>query len=476
MKLLTKSRFSLNRLKALIGILATILSFGSASEVIAVQSAATSPATSAEAAPEAYGDNWWRSVRKGMWEWEGADWDVVKGALEKIENATGKRRYGDKFDTIIEYGPGHWVYEWSNIGNEAYKAGLEYERKGNIVAARKSFLQASTYYTQASYPHLRDKYARAALAKAFEMYSLAGRYFAVPMEVWHLEVDGASFKAFVHFPTRHHSKTMPVILKTGGMDVLSTEFYPLSETINATGTAMIAYDSPGTGNDGVVDVNYDKHHVAVLKRVLGDKRFDNKRIGVWSESLAGLTTVRLALGKHRGDVAAVVNSCGPMHTLYALKLAGGIPPQYELHDMIEAYNNRRLSKREIDEFNRSMLTPSLQALLQDFQGETYIDRVRATPGDLLNLLSKSLPISLVEQGLLGKKNVTNTPILTINTHADPLVPHGESQLVTDASVQGKLMIYDNYEGHCVSRAEIPMIMEWLSYHLRLLTDVPGLLD
>ncbi len=39
--------------------------------------------------------------------------------------------------------------------------------------------------------------------------------------------------------------------------------------------------------------------------------------------------------------------------------------------------------------------------------------------------------------------------------------------LSDASVQGKLMIYDNYEGHCVSRAEVPIIMEWLSYHLNL---------
>lgn len=42
-------------------------------------------------------------------------------------------------------------------------------------------------------------------------------------------------------------------------------------------------------------------------------------------------------------------------------------------------------------------------------------------------------------------------------------------MVTDASVQGRLMIYDEYGGHCVSRAEVPVIMEWLSYHLKLAT-------
>jgi esterase FrsA len=427
----------------------------------------TPSATSSEAAPEAYQGKWWRSVRKGMWEWEGVDWGVVKNTLERIENSTGKRRYQDKVDTIIDYGPGHWVYEWSVIGDEAFRKGVMQENSGNTQAARDSFLQSSIYYTQASYPHLRDECSRTALAKAFEMYSRAGRYFLVRMEEWDLEVDGAHFRVFIHLPAKLSSKPIPVVLKTGGMDVLSTEFYPLSETINAAGAAMIVYDSPGTGNDGIVDSQYDKHHVAVLKRVLKDDRFDNKRIGLWSESLAGTTAAKMALGDYRDFIAASVNSCGPVHALYAMQMIGGVPAQYDLHEMINSYNAGKLSKKEIDEFNRAMLTPHAKAMLRDFQGETFVDRVRGKPNDLLNIISKSLPISLVEQGLVGKKNVSNTPLLTINTHADPLVPHAESVLVTAASVQGKLMIYDEYDGHCVSREEIPVIMKWLSYHLKL---------
>ncbi|MBE9523042.1 MAG: alpha/beta hydrolase, partial [Proteobacteria bacterium] len=284
-----------------------------------------------------------------------------------------------------------------------------------------------------------------------------------------MEVDGVHFKALVHLPAKQSSKPLPVILKTGGMDVLSTEYYRLSGIINDAGAAMIAYDSPGTGNLGIVDAEYDKHHVAVLERVLADDRFDNERIGVWSESLAGLTAVKIALGDHKESVAAAVNSCGPIHALYAMELTGEAPPEYDVHEVIESFNKGQLSKEDVAAFNSAMLTPPLEGMLIDFQGETFIDRVRADGDNLLSILAKSLPISLIEQGLLENKNVTNTPLLTINTHSDPLVPLSESQLVTDASVQGKLMIYDDYGGHCVSRAEIPMIMEWLSYHLKLET-------
>ncbi len=424
-------------------------------------------AKSSEAAAGEYQTNWWRSVRKDMWTWEGGQWSAIESALDRIKAATGERRYPDKYDTIIKYGPGHWVYEWSHIGNEAHKEAFQHQQNGNKLAARQSFLQASIYYTQASYPHFRDKYSRAALTKAFEMYRKAGQYFSVAMEQWEFEVDGAKFKAFIHFPKIKSTNPLPVILKTGGMDVLSTEFYPLSIVINNYGAAMIVYDSPGTGNDGIVDGKYDKHHVAVLKRVLKDPRFDAKRIAIWSESLAGLTAVRIALGEYRNNIAAAVNSCGPIHALYAMELTGGTPAEYNLHKMLQSYNNGELSKQQINKFNEAMLNPHLEGMLVDFQGATFVDRVRADSNNLLDILSKSVPVSLIEQGLLNKKNITATPLLTINTHSDPLVPLSESQLVTDASSQGKLMIFDEYEGHCVSREEIPTIMKWLSYHLGL---------
>ena len=463
MKFLSVWSFSLGKSRVLPSMALVLLSLCNINEGFA----ANPEATSSEAAPQRYQDNWWRDVRQGMWEWEGADWTVVSGALDRIENAAGKRRIEDKVDTLIDYGPGHWVYEWSAIGTQAYVQGLEHEARGDALAARQSFLQSSIYYTQASYPHFRDEPSRAALAKALDAYARAGRHFNVPMEQWQLEVDGAQFRAFIHLPSAQSTEPVPVILKTGGMDVMSTEFYRLSEMINATGMAMIVFDAPGTGNDGIVDATYDKHHVAVLKKVLSDKRFDATRIGVWSESLAGLTAVRMALGEHSNAIAAAVNSCGPIHALYAMELTGGVPAQYDLHEMIASYQANQLSQAEINEFNKAMLTPPLAGMLANFQSQAFVDRVRAEPGNVLDILSKSLPISLIEQGLLNEKNVTDTPLLTINTHSDPLVPLSESQLVTDVSVHGKLMIYDEYEGHCVSRAEIPVILGWLSYHLKL---------
>lgn len=431
--------------------------------VTAASALAAQPGSS-EAVGDDYAEGWWRHIRQATWIWSGADWSVVKPALARIQQATGDRKYAGKYDTIINHGPGHWAYEWSAIGEAAYQQGLKFEAAGDRSAALESLLESSLYYTQASYPHTDDEYSRAALEKAFAMYQRAGSHLEVPLERWEFEVDGITFPAMVHLPAEVAKQAVPVLLKTGGMDVLSTEYYPLAERLMDSGVAMIAFDSPGTGNDGVVDANYEKHHEAVLERVWKDKRFDNQRIAVWSDSLAGSLPVKLAVGEHRDRIAAAINGCGIVHAAFNLDLLGG-PSNTDKLKLVQAYQSGKLSQQEIDGFLHAAESPQAQALSANFQSQIFVERLGADPTNLLDLLAKAMPVSLINQGVLGEKNITNTPILVINTHADPLVPDEESRLAADASVQGKLMIIDDYQGHCVSRAEFPLVLEWLSYHL-----------
>jgi hypothetical protein len=71
------------------------------------------------------------------------------------------------------------------------------------------------------------------------------------------------------------------------------------------------------------------------------------------------------------------------------------------------------------------------------------------------------------QGLLGKGVVTDVPILSVNTHADPLVPQSDSLMATDASKHGTLMLFGEHDGHCVSRTVAGgPILNWLADQLR----------
>ena len=422
-------------------------------------SARAQEAVAAEAAGRAYASGWYRTVRMDTWLWEGADRAVLEAALDRIAGTAGERRWDHRADTLVDYGPGHWVFELSATGDSAFARGERSEKEGDTDGARRHFVQAAIYYTIASYPHLRDEPSRQALAKAFEAYRRAGRLLARPLEEWRFTVDGVPFSAFVHLP-KASGDPLPVVLKTGGMDVLSTEFFPLYQRFADTGIAMITFDMPGTGNLGVVGADADKHHVAVLERVIEDPRFDASRVAVWSASLGGMPAVKVAITQ-QDRLAAVVSGCGLVHAVHAFELGGSAPPG--LADMVEAYAASHLTDAQIEEIEAGFRAePELAAQRDNFQFEVYVDRVRANPDSMLDLVSKSRPVSLVVQGLLGRGVVTDVPILSVNTHADPLVPQSDSLLATDASKYGTLMLFGHHEGHCVARtvANDPII-DWL---------------
>ncbi len=413
---------------------------------------------SSEEPSQGYTENWYRSVRMSTWLWEGADQAVIEATLDRIKRAMGTRRWAHLVDTILENGPGHWSYEFSVTAGQLMSDARASEVQGDEEMARNQFLQASIYYTIASYPHLRDKVSRAALAKAFDAYEKAGRYFQVALETWDFMVDGVAFRAYLHLPNNAGGEALPLVLKTGGMDVLSTEFYPLYDDFSQRGIALIVFDMPGTGNEGVVDEEADKHHSAVLERARKDPRFDAERIAIWAESLAGMPAVKMAI-THQQQLAAVVNSCGLVHATHVQEF-GEVPSADEV---ISAYLKGQLSASEIEVANQQLSTSARQAIAESFQYEVYVDRVRAKPGSLLDLLAKSHRVSLKVQGLLGVGVVTEVPILTTNTHVDQLVPLSESLMVTDASRRGTLMLFGEHEGHCVDqKLEVPVVVGWLA--------------
>ena len=66
-----------------------------------------------------YFDFWYRDVRWTSWVELGADASTIMATLNEIEQATGARSNPEQFDTIIEYGEGHWTYEWNQVAEFA---------------------------------------------------------------------------------------------------------------------------------------------------------------------------------------------------------------------------------------------------------------------------------------------------------------------------------------------------------------------
>lgn len=423
---------------------------------------------SPEAPDTAYEEGWYRDVRMDMWTWDGAEREVIEATLARIEEADGERRWPDKADTILAYGPGHWTYEFAATGDDALREARKLEGDGDMAAAMAAYRAAAIYYMVASFPHFREDHARAALEKAHAAYQDMGRLRGERFETWRFEVDGAAFNAYVHWP-EDTSEPVPVILKTGGMDAQGTfEYFPLAEDLNRDGVAMIGFDMPGNGNDGIVDANAHKHHAAVLDRVLEDPRFDHDRIVAWSESLGGLPVVKLA-ATHEAHLAAVVNHCGILHGILAMEF-GEIPQEPDtpgMEALIAAYTAGQLSPEEVEEIEAGFAeSPAYQAFADYWQFHVFLDRIEAASPGVLDLGASSFPISLVNQGILGAGQQTRVPILTINTQADPLVPVEESLLAAQVSERGTLMLFGDHPGHCLARElSIPAVLHWLEPYL-----------
>ncbi len=410
----------------------------------------------AEARDARYASGWYRDVRMAMWVWEGAERSKIEATLERVRAGDGERRWQELADTQLSYGPGHWTYEFTRTAEE------ELVSAGSRPSAA-ALRRAAVYYLIASYPHLNKPHTRQALAKAFDAYEAAGRHLGKRFETWHLQVDGVAFRAFVHLPKGRGPH--PVVMKTGGMDVLGIEFLPLADELNRRGAAMVAFDMPGNGNDGVVDPDAHKHHAAVLERILEDSRFDHARIVAYSESLGGLPVVKFAV-THQQHLAAAVNSCGLVHAVHALELFP-VPPDVDMAVLVAAHASGSLPAEQVAQIEAGLASsPEFQAQTRSFQFEVYVERVGAASSGVLDIAVKSLPISLVNQGILGKGERTSVPILSINTWEDPIVPTSDSLLATEVSRRPTLALFGDHPGHCASRhLEMPYVLNWLGPYL-----------
>lgn len=363
-------------------------------------------------------DLWYRDVRMSRWTNSGASEASITATVERIRNAEGDRSDPTLFDTIIDYGPGHWTYEFTNSAEDSAQNG--------------NHLEASVLYLAASYPHNNpDGEGGAALQRSIEEYEMAVTEDGFTIERIPLTVEGVDVTALLHLPASADVEPTPVFMVTGGIDVVLTEHYPyFRDYLADSGIAMVSFDIPGTGASSglILDADMEKVHVAVLDAIASDSRLDSDRVAAMSMSGGGPAVVKLAI-EHRDRIVAAVNRCG------AVDSALGLPA--------EVYT-------------------AFPAMTVD----TYGVRAGLEIGDYEGLSRVTGEINLVNQGLLGTSEaVTDVPILSVNTADDDIAPPEDLALVTAASTNGK-QLFIGEEGHCPpDQSDAVTITDWVIDHL-----------
>lgn len=194
-----------------------------------------------------------------------------------------------------------WAASWSQLG-ERYMA-------------KKDYHQAFLYYSFARWPVPNSPGKQKAYEKALEAYLAYAKRFDPPLQVLRVPYEGSEVVGYFRLPK--NAKSVPLIVAIAGLDSrkedMAERFAPLVDR----GLALLALDSPGTGQSGVkAAVGTEKSLSRMLDAALANPAIDAKRVAVYGGSLGGYWAVLLAVTE-KPRLRAVVAQSPPVHEYFS---------------------------------------------------------------------------------------------------------------------------------------------------------------
>ncbi|HEY2336104.1 MAG TPA: alpha/beta fold hydrolase [Burkholderiales bacterium] len=192
---------------------------------------------------------------------------------------------------------------------------------GDRYMEKKDFHQAWLYYSFARWPVPNSPGKHKAYEKALEAYLEYAKKYNPPLEVLRVPFEGSEVVGYLRMPKTQGPAPAqagaPLVLAIAGLDSRKEEmverFAPLAER----GVAVLALDSPGTGQSGVKAAAGADHSLdRVLDAVLARPGIDAKRVVVYGGSFGGYWSTILAVTE-KARVRAVVAQSPPVHETFS---------------------------------------------------------------------------------------------------------------------------------------------------------------
>jgi esterase FrsA len=195
-----------------------------------------------------------------------------------------------------------WAASWSQIG-ERYMA-------------RQDYHQAWLYYSFARWPVPNSPGKQRAYEKALDAYLAYAKKYDPPLEVLHVPYEDGQVVGYVRMPKRTNGP-VPLIIAIAGLDSRKEEMVERFSPLVERGIAVLALDSPGTGQSGVKAApGVEKSLSRVLNVVLTRPAIDTKRVAVYGGSFGGYWATILAVTE-KPRLRAVVAQSPPVHEYYS---------------------------------------------------------------------------------------------------------------------------------------------------------------
>ena len=374
-------------------------------------------------------EGWYRLFKSLQWSWRGLNFVDTSEIIARIAVSTNNRTDEKLLDSVIGFRSGNWSYEWTQVGMEHQKAGAAFADVGEDEKAKESYYLASQFYCNASYPHLKtDELSIQAQVLACSSYRKSFEYNknAILKEV-KFKFQKKDITCFLHLP--NDDQIHPVVIVSGALDTLQCEFFKLfEEHLAPAGVAMLTIDLPGIGFSSHVKLDQDSSdlHQALIEHLKTVAWVDHDRIGILGTRFGGNIATRLAFLEPK-MIKAVVVIGAPVASLF---------DNYE--------NFKKLPPVFLD---------------------CLASRMQVPTSDPKTLFQRSIPFSLVKQGLLFSRRI-KTPIFSIG-HKDDVICNAEDiKLIARGSLDGKSYIIDKDPIFSSYMKAITHSAKWLTDHLQ----------
>ena len=240
--------------------------------------------------------HWYRPVNRFYWTWLGGNLLDIDEALAQIAASGNKRTRQSCLDTVDEYGPGNWIYEFNTIAQKRVNMAAE-----TVDPERRAhhYRMASRYYAIAAYPYLKgDTLAeqsallcRRNYREIFKASSLCGYYSEESFTYQDQKIS-----AYLHSPD--NTSVHPCVIVLGTYEQSCTDFYRFfNDYLRPQGIAVMVLEMPGQGNCSQLKLetqssDYLKEAVLHLK---GLPFIDGENIGLYTRGVGAALGLRLCI-------------------------------------------------------------------------------------------------------------------------------------------------------------------------------------
>jgi dienelactone hydrolase len=329
-----------------------------------------------------------------------------------------------------------WVPVWREVGSAHEAEGDRLEAAGDYEGARRSYLQAKTYFAIGRFPGEVSDVKRSISDDCSRAYRKACAHLDPPVEVVEVPHEGKTIRSHFRAP-EGASADAPVaaVLIMCGADVFKEDRGWAQEYCLEQGMASLVMDAPGTGENPFPWAPESvSAWVAAVDWMAARPEVDADRIGAFGISRGGYSVMQLA-GVAPDKVKAVVASAGH-------------PFGYEMSDA------------ELDEF----VAVRNQRSTWKFGAPDGPPSFAPTSREQERAAFKKWALS--ELGLVDK---ITQPVYMVNGKNDHLAPIGNIYFMLEngPAIGRQARVYAD-DGHCAFKYFkdwAPASFAWLAEHL-----------